>query len=64
MYLPDFKKILSQDNKLMKVAEAVDALGLETYIIGGWVRDRILKRPDRKDIDIVVIGSGIELFYS
>jgi poly(A) polymerase len=35
---------------------------VEAYVIGGWVRDCILKRdhPD-KDIDIVVIGSGIEI---
>lgn len=34
--------------------------GLEIYVIGGFVRDLILKRPS-KDIDIVVLGSGIEL---
>jgi len=34
--------------------------GLEIYVIGGYVRDLILKRPS-KDIDIVVLGSGIEL---
>ena len=35
-------------------------LSIESYVVGGWVRDRILKRPS-KDIDIVAIGSGIEL---
>lgn len=34
--------------------------GLEIYVIGGYVRDLILKRPS-KDIDIVVLGSGIDL---
>ena len=34
--------------------------GLEIYVIGGYVRDLILRRPS-KDIDIVVLGSGIEL---
>ena len=34
--------------------------GLEIYVIGGYVRDLILQRPS-KDIDIVVLGSGIEL---
>ena len=34
--------------------------GLEIYVIGGYVRDLILHRPS-KDIDIVVLGSGIEL---
>ena len=33
---------------------------LEAYVIGGFVRDLFLKRPS-KDIDVVVIGSGIEL---
>lgn len=35
-------------------------LGLETYVIGGFVRDLLLKRPS-KDIDVVCVGNGIEL---
>jgi poly(A) polymerase len=42
------------------VSEAADELGLEAYVIGGYVRDIFLRRPS-KDIDIVAIGSGIEL---
>lgn len=42
------------------VCEAADELGLEAYVIGGYVRDIFLRRPS-KDIDIVAIGSGIEL---
>lgn len=38
-------------------------LGLETYVIGGWVRDLILKRPS-KDVDFVCVGSGINLAES
>ncbi len=43
------------------VGEAADELGLETYVIGGYVRDRILKRKQPKDLDFVAVGSGIEL---
>ena len=42
------------------VGEEADCLGLECYVIGGWVRDQILHRSS-KDIDIVVVGSGIVL---
>lgn len=43
-----------------KVAEAAKNLSLESYVVGGYVRDLILKRPS-KDIDFVCVGSGIEL---
>jgi putative nucleotidyltransferase with HDIG domain len=42
------------------VSEIVTAQGLEAYVIGGFVRDLILGRPS-KDIDIVVIGNGMQL---
>ncbi len=42
------------------VSEASDELGLESYVIGGYVRDIFLNRPS-KDIDVVCVGSGIEL---
>ena len=42
------------------IGEVADELGLETYVIGGFVRDLILRRPS-KDIDVVTVGSGIEL---
>jgi len=42
------------------VIQAVESLGLESYVIGGYVRDLLLKR-ESKDIDIVCVGSGIEL---
>lgn len=42
------------------ICQAADALQLECYVIGGYVRDKIMKR-ETNDIDIVVIGSGIKL---
>ena len=43
------------------IAEASTKLGLESYVIGGFVRDYLLQRDFKKDIDIVAIGSGIDL---
>ncbi len=43
------------------IGEASDELGVDSYVIGGFVRDYLLKRGTPKDIDIVAIGSGIEL---
>lgn len=45
---------------LHMVGEEADRMGLECYVIGGWVRDLFLHRPS-DDIDIVVVGSGISL---
>ncbi|MET7257021.1 CCA tRNA nucleotidyltransferase [Dyadobacter fermentans] len=56
----NFKEQLTPYPVLEKVAGAAKELGVEAYIIGGFVRDLILKR-NSKDIDIVSIGSGIEL---
>ena len=42
------------------VAEIADELNLEVYVIGGYVRDIFLNRPS-KDIDVVCVGSGIQL---
>jgi tRNA nucleotidyltransferase (CCA-adding enzyme) len=43
------------------VSQAASNLGLDAYVIGGFVRDFLLQRGDAKDIDIVAIGSGIAL---
>jgi len=43
------------------ISQATSNLKLESFVIGGFVRDYIMKRGDAKDIDIVTIGSGIEL---
>ena len=42
------------------LSETADALQLECYVVGGYVRDIFLKRPS-KDIDVVVVGSGIKM---
>lgn len=44
---------------LSKLAELADGSGTEIYVIGGFVRDVLLGRPS-KDIDILVIGNGID----
>ncbi len=43
-----------------RVAEAARQMGVDAYVVGGYVRDRLLARPT-KDIDIVCIGDGIRL---
>src|SRR5688572_19296426 len=40
--------------------KTADQLGVNAYVVGGYVRDLILKRPS-KDIDFVCVGSGINL---
>ena len=42
------------------IGRAAEALGYPTYVVGGYVRDRLLARPS-KDLDIVCVGSGINL---
>lgn len=42
------------------IAAAADELGVQAFVIGGIVRDMLLRRPS-KDIDILVVGSGISL---
>lgn len=43
------------------ISGAATEIGVDTYVIGGYVRDYILNREKSKDIDIVAVGSGIEL---
>ncbi len=50
------------ENKIFKIiSQAAQELHLECYVIGGFVRDILLDRNHKKDIDIVAVGSGIEL---
>jgi len=43
-----------------KISDAADKLGVECYVVGGYVRDLFLERPSN-DIDVVVVGSGISV---
>ncbi len=48
-------------HKIFKLIRDFDETdNTEVYVIGGYVRDKLLKRADKKDIDIVVKGNGIE----
>jgi putative nucleotidyltransferase with HDIG domain len=50
------------DNKIFEViSQASQELNVDSYVIGGFVRDLLLNRNSKKDIDIVAVGSGIEL---
>ncbi|WP_108803600.1 CCA tRNA nucleotidyltransferase [Aquimarina sp. Aq107] len=56
----NYKKAL-QHSVFNTITKAASNLQLESYVIGGFVRDHILQRGTAKDIDIVAVGSGIEL---
>lgn len=47
-------------NLFHKLTEVADELSLECYLVGGYVRDLFLERPTN-DIDVVVVGSGIQI---
>lgn len=55
----DFCKLLSSDI-FHQIGDTADQLGIECYVVGGFVRDLFLERPS-KDIDVVVVGSGIAM---
>lgn len=55
----ELAKILDKDI-FHKISEAADSLHLECYVVGGYVRDLFLERPSN-DIDVVVVGSGIQV---
>ena len=55
----ELAEILDQDI-FHQISEAADHLGLECYVVGGYVRDIFLERPSN-DIDVVVVGSGIKV---
>ena len=55
----ELAEILNQEI-FHQISEAADSLGLECYVVGGYVRDIFLERPSN-DIDVVVVGSGIKV---
>lgn len=60
MTLTNYKKSL-QDPIFQIIAAAAKELSINSYVIGGYVRDLILERGKSKDIDVVAVGSGIKL---
>ncbi len=48
-------------NILMEIGKVADKMQYPTFVVGGYVRDRILGRANKKDIDVVCVGSGIKL---
>ncbi|HPF96690.1 MAG: HD domain-containing protein [Flavobacteriaceae bacterium] len=56
----NYKKAL-QHNIFNIISQSAKELAVDSYVIGGYVRDYILNRGEHKDIDVVAIGSGIEL---
>ena len=50
----DLAKLLDKDI-FHKIGDAADSLGMECYVVGGYVRDLFLERPSN-DIDVVVVG--------
>ena len=56
----NYKEAL-QHTVFSTITQAASNLQLDSYVIGGFVRDYILQRGTAKDIDIVAVGNGIEL---
>lgn len=59
--LSDAELAVALDKEIFhQIGGAADKLGLECYVVGGYVRDLFLERPSN-DIDVVVVGSGIQV---
>ncbi|MBP5474160.1 MAG: nucleotidyltransferase, partial [Bacteroidales bacterium] len=55
-------RIEPDDMIFQKLSKAVTEENVKAYVVGGWVRDYLLKRDySGKDIDIVVLGSGTKI---
>lgn len=60
MRLTKTMEILLQHPVFAILGRVADRMNMPCYVIGGYVRDRIMGRDFKNDIDIVVVGSGIE----
>ena len=58
LYSDDELADLLDQQIFRQISEAADRLGVECYVVGGYVRDIFLERPSN-DIDVMVVGSGI-----
>lgn len=56
----NFSSELDNNQVFTTIGKAADRLGVPCYVVGGYVRDLIMKRPS-KDVDFVCVGSGIAL---
>jgi tRNA nucleotidyltransferase/poly(A) polymerase len=55
-----FSDLIVNDPTFVTVSEVAGEQGLETYIVGGYVRDLLMER-ESKDVDFVCVGSGVKL---
>ena len=61
LYIPEeFVRELRRYPILEQVGRIADEVGMPCYVVGGFVRDLLLHRPTN-DIDVVVVGSGVEM---
>lgn len=60
MYSDDELAEMLDKGVFRDISAVADGMGVECYVVGGYVRDLFLERPS-KDIDVVVVGSGIEV---
>jgi tRNA nucleotidyltransferase/poly(A) polymerase len=56
----NYKKLINKYPILKLIGKISDNLGIKTYVVGGFIRDSIIKKKS-KDIDIVCIGNSINL---
>jgi tRNA nucleotidyltransferase (CCA-adding enzyme) len=60
MHRKDYKHAL-EESIFKTISDVADEMNVECYVIGGFVRDFLLDKKAPKDIDIVAVGSGIDM---